>query len=63
MEKVKGELKSYDSASSSDNNTWANGIKLGYKTDSYKGLKQGTTSQSSTITSIDDTDKQNKTKA
>lgn len=66
--KVKGELKSYyfdeayDSASTSDNSIWANGVKLGYTTDSYKGLKLGATFQSSSITSIDDNaGKQDKT--
>lgn len=66
--KVKGELKSYyfdesyDSASASDNSVWANGIKLGYVTDSFKGLKLGTTFQLSSTTSIDDdAGKQNKT--
>lgn len=65
--KVKGELKSYyfdesyDSANSNDNSVWANGIKLGFVTDSYKGLKLGTTFQSSSTTSIDDdADKQKK---
>jgi len=58
--KVKGELKSYyfdeayDSATSSDNNVWANGIKLGYKTDSYKGISLGATFQGADVTSIDD---------
>ncbi|WP_121628789.1 OprD family outer membrane porin [Poseidonibacter antarcticus] len=66
--KVKGELKSYyfdesyDSASISDNSVWANGIKLGYVTNSYKGLSLGVTFQSSSTTSIDDdAGKQNKT--
>jgi len=66
--KVKGELKSYyfdeayDSASTSDNDVWANGIKLGYITDSFKGLKLGSTFQLSSTTSIDDdAGKQDKT--
>ncbi|WP_421716019.1 OprD family outer membrane porin [Arcobacter arenosus] len=66
--KVKGELKSYyfneayDSATSSDNSVWANGIKLGYKTDSYKGISLGATFQGADVTAIDDdANKQNKT--
>lgn len=54
--KVKGALKSYyfdesyDSATSKDNSIWANGVTLSYSTDSYKGLKLGSTFQSSTVT-------------
>ncbi|MBU3015923.1 OprD family outer membrane porin [Poseidonibacter lekithochrous] len=66
--KVKGELKSYyfdeayDSANASNNSVWANGIKLGYVTNSFKGLKLGSTFQLSSTTSIDDdAGKQNKT--
>lgn len=66
--KTKGELKSfyfdesYDSAKSSDNHVWANGIKLGYETDRYLGFKLGATFQGASTTSIDDEkDKQKKT--
>ncbi|RXI45020.1 porin [Malaciobacter mytili] len=66
--KVKGEIKSYyfnenyDSASSSDNSIWVNGAQLNYITDSFMGLKLGTTFQTSHVGSIDDdTSKQAKT--
>ena len=55
-------MEDYDSASTSDNSVWANGGQLSYKTDSFNGLRLGTTFQTSHITNIDDTaGKQNKT--
>ena len=66
--KVKGDIKSYyfdenyDSANASDNSIWVNGGSLNYVTDSFMGLKLGTTFQTAHVGSIDDdTSKQAKT--
>lgn len=65
--KVKGEIKSYyfdesyDSATTSDNNIWVNGGKLNYVTDSFKGVKLGTTLQTSHVGNIDDVKSKQKT--
>lgn len=66
--KVKGDIKSYyfdenyDSANKSDNSIWVNGGSLNYVTDSFMGLKLGTTFQTAHVASVDDdTSKQAKT--
>jgi len=57
---IKGQVKSYyfdedyDSNDAADNNIWANGGFVSYKTAAFKGLNFGTTFQTSTVTSIDD---------
>lgn len=57
---LKGQIKSYyfdedyDSNDNADNNIWANGGYVSYKTERFKGLSFGTTFQTSHVTSIDD---------
>lgn len=66
--KIKGSIKSYyfmedyKSATKNDNNVWANGGMLTYKTNSFKGLKLGATFQASNVTNIDDPQKKQRDK-